>query len=396
MGGRRQETPRLGRAGGLCDRAEDRRARDQPHLRGRGSRSRRYPRRRDRGRGRHGEPAHDRDGAAADARQRPARAVGGARRGLSADLGLQRAERTPCGNEPEACPESAQRGCRVAAAEGFRDHRVAAARDLGLRDRPSRGARAHVTLGNAFLAAQHGFRTNPHAERLETIEAVAKACRDWETKRKELDYEIDGIVVKVDSLGQQAVLGSLHSRPRWARAYKWAPATAETKLHQIAIRVGRTGALNPWAILEPVQVGGVTVSRATLHNEEDINRKGIREGDQVIVQRAGDVIPRSSGRRPARAGHARVPDADALPALRHGDREARGRGHAPLPESGLPLPGARDADQLGRRRRGHRRGGGAVRATALGGGSPAVDARSLPAHRGATDGAGRLRRGLGT
>jgi len=141
----------------------------------------------------------------------------------------------------------------------------------------------------------HGFRTNPFAERLDTIEAVAKACHDWERRRTELDYEIDGIVIKVDSLAQQAVLGALHSRPRWARAFKWAPMTAQTKLLTIAIRVGRTGALNPWAILEPVQVGGVTVSRATLHNEEDINRKGIREGDTVIVQRAGDVIPQIVG-----------------------------------------------------------------------------------------------------
>ncbi len=142
---------------------------------------------------------------------------------------------------------------------------------------------------------EHGFRTNPFAERLETIEAVAKACHDWERKRSELDYEIDGIVIKVDSLAQQAALGALHSRPRWARAFKWAPMTAQTKLLQIAIRVGRTGALNPWAVLEPVEVGGVTVSRATLHNEEDINRKEIREGDVVIVQRAGDVIPQIVG-----------------------------------------------------------------------------------------------------
>jgi DNA ligase (NAD+) len=142
---------------------------------------------------------------------------------------------------------------------------------------------------------EHGFRINPHAERLDTIEAVAEACRDWERKRAELDYEIDGIVVKVDSYAQQSVLGALHSRPRWARAYKWAPMTAQTKLLQIAIRVGRTGALNPWAVLEPVEVGGVTVSRATLHNEEDINRKEIREGDTVIVQRAGDVIPQVVG-----------------------------------------------------------------------------------------------------
>jgi DNA ligase (NAD+) len=141
----------------------------------------------------------------------------------------------------------------------------------------------------------HGFRTNPFAERLDSAEEVARRCAEWERKRAELDYEIDGIVIKVDSLEQQAVLGALHQRPRWARAFKWAPMTAETKLLKIAIRVGRTGALNPWAMLEPVQVGGVTVSKATLHNEEDINRKDIREGDRVIVQRAGDVIPQVVG-----------------------------------------------------------------------------------------------------
>jgi DNA ligase (NAD+) len=142
---------------------------------------------------------------------------------------------------------------------------------------------------------EHGFPINPFAERLESIEAVAKACRAWERKRTTLDYEIDGIVIKVDDYDQQRRLGALHSRPRWARAYKWAPMTATTRLNKIMIRVGRTGALNPWAIMEPVEVGGVTISRATLHNEEDINRKDIREGDDVIVQRAGDVIPQIVG-----------------------------------------------------------------------------------------------------
>jgi DNA ligase (NAD+) len=142
---------------------------------------------------------------------------------------------------------------------------------------------------------EHGFRTNPFAERHDSTESVADACRAWEKRRIELDYEIDGLVIKVDSFAQQARLGSLHERPRWARAYKWAPMTATTKLEKILIRVGRTGALNPWALLEPVEVGGVTVSRATLHNEEDINRKDIREGDLVIVQRAGDVIPQIVG-----------------------------------------------------------------------------------------------------
>jgi DNA ligase (NAD+) len=142
---------------------------------------------------------------------------------------------------------------------------------------------------------EHGFRTNPFAERVDSIEEVAAACRDWERRRAQLDYEIDGIVIKVDSLPQQRELGALHERPRWARAFKWAPMTAVTRLDKILIRVGRTGALNPWAMLEPVEVGGVTVSRATLHNEEDINRKDIREGDDVIVQRAGDVIPQIVG-----------------------------------------------------------------------------------------------------
>jgi DNA ligase (NAD+) len=161
------------------------------------------------------------------------------------------------------------------------------------------GARNGLELASHWQTLQwlkeHGFPINPFAERLESIEDVAAACRAWEKRRAELDYEIDGIVIKVDDLAQQERLGSLHSRPRWARAFKWAPMTAVTRLNRIMIRVGRTGALNPWALLEPVEVGGVTVSRATLHNEEDINRKQIREGDDVIVQRAGDVIPQIVG-----------------------------------------------------------------------------------------------------
>jgi DNA ligase (NAD+) len=142
---------------------------------------------------------------------------------------------------------------------------------------------------------ERGFPTNPFAQRLESIADVAELVRDWELRRTRLDYEIDGIVIKVDSYDQQERLGALHERPRWARAFKWAPMTATTRLNEIRIRVGRTGNLNPWALLEPVEVGGVTISRATLHNEEDINRKDIREGDDVIVQRAGDVIPQVVG-----------------------------------------------------------------------------------------------------
>jgi DNA ligase (NAD+) len=142
---------------------------------------------------------------------------------------------------------------------------------------------------------EHGFPINPFAQRLESMDDVAKQCAAWERRRTDLDYEIDGIVIKVDDYEQQRRLGALHQRPRWARAFKWAPMTATTRLNKIMIRVGRTGALNPWALMEPVEVGGVTVSRATLHNEEDINRKDIREGDDVIIQRAGDVIPQIVG-----------------------------------------------------------------------------------------------------
>ncbi len=177
------------------------------------------------------------------------------------------------------------------------------------------GAHEGVDLHSHWETLQwlraHGFPINPFAERLDTIDAVVKACHLWERKRAQLDYEIDGIVIKVDDLGQQGSLGALHQRPRWARAFKWAPMTATTRLHKIAVRVGRTGALNPWAMLEPVEVGGVTISRATLHNEEDINRKDIREGDDVIVQRAGDVIPQIVG--PAGA-HRRGTKPFAMPA----------------------------------------------------------------------------------
>jgi DNA ligase (NAD+) len=142
---------------------------------------------------------------------------------------------------------------------------------------------------------ERGFRTNPDAERVETIQEVAEACAAWEARRASLDYEIDGIVIKVDSFAQQERLGSLHGRPRFARAFKWAPTAAVTRLVAIHVRVGRTGVLNPLAELEPVHVGGVTVSSATLHNEDDIRRKDIRVGDLVLVQRAGDVIPQVVG-----------------------------------------------------------------------------------------------------
>jgi DNA ligase (NAD+) len=189
---------------------------------------------------------------------------------------------------------------RNAAAGSLRqkDSTITAARPLSIWIYGT-GFREGLDVGTHWQTLQwlreRGFPTNPFARRLETIADVAELVREWELRRTQLDYEIDGIVIKVDSYDQQQRLGALHERPRWARAFKWAPMTATTRLNEIRIRVGRTGNLNPWAVLEPVEVGGVTISRATLHNEEDINRKDIREGDDVIVQRAGDVIPQVVG-----------------------------------------------------------------------------------------------------
>ena len=290
---------------------------------------------------------------------------------------------------------------RNAAAGSLRqlDSRITAARPLSIWVYGT-GYREGVAPDSHFETLEwlreRGFRTNPYAERLTSIEDVAAACAEWERRRAELDYEIDGIVIKVDSFDQQARLGALHERPRWARAYKWAPMTAQTKLLEIAIRVGRTGALNPWAILEPVTVGGVTISRATLHNEEDINRKQIREGDVVIVQRAGDVIPQVVGPAgPHARGTKEFRMPERCPLCDAEVVQAGGRGHAPLPEPRLPVARARDADQLGLRRDGHRGRRRAVRAAALVGGAAALDARPLPADARAARRARGLRGDLG-
>jgi len=142
---------------------------------------------------------------------------------------------------------------------------------------------------------QVGFAVNPHIARCANIDEVVAYCARWEEKRDELDYEIDGVVVKVDDLRTQQELGAAGRDPRWAIAYKFKPREARTKLLRISITVGRTGTLNPNAELEPVKIGGVTVRNATLHNAEYISSNDIRPGDTVLVTRAGDVIPRVVG-----------------------------------------------------------------------------------------------------
>jgi len=137
----------------------------------------------------------------------------------------------------------------------------------------------------------HGFRVNPDIVRLAATEDVLARCKAWEERRGALDFEIDGVVVKVDDFELQRRLGVVGRDPRWAIAWKFPPTTAITKLHAVQWNVGKFGTLHPFAELEPVHVGGVTVKLATLHNEEDLERKDVRPGDDVIVLRAGDVIP---------------------------------------------------------------------------------------------------------
>jgi DNA ligase (NAD+) len=138
---------------------------------------------------------------------------------------------------------------------------------------------------------QRGFKVNPDTGHHQGVEGAVKRCHWWEERREQLDYEIDGVVVKVDEKALWRELGVVGREPRWAIAWKFPPTTATTTMHRVVWNVGRTGHLVPFAILEPVHVGGVTVSTATLHNEEDLARKDVRNGDEVVVMRAGDVIP---------------------------------------------------------------------------------------------------------
>lgn len=145
---------------------------------------------------------------------------------------------------------------------------------------------------NLKLLKELGFRVNEHFKLCDSIEDVIEYCRKWEEKRETLPYEIDGVVVKVNSLKHQKLLGSIAKSPRWAIAFKFKAKQARTKLNKITWQVGRTGTLTPVAELEPIFLAGSTISRATLHNYDEIVRKDIREGDWVIIEKGGDVIPK--------------------------------------------------------------------------------------------------------
>ena len=197
--------------------------------------------------------------------------------------------------EAEALPTFANP--RNAAAGGLRvlDPKITAARRLDYytylylhRGQPVTDSQQHQLDALTSL----GFRVNQRFRICPTIEDVAAFCRDMELERETLPYEIDGVVVKVDSIVQQEKLGWTAKAPRWAIAFKYAARQAETILLGIELGVGRTGVLTPTAVLQPVPIGGVTVSRASLHNEDEIERLGVQIGDTVLVERSGDVIPK--------------------------------------------------------------------------------------------------------
>jgi DNA ligase (NAD+) len=184
---------------------------------------------------------------------------------------------------------------RNAAAGSLRqlDSRITASRPLNIFIYfISYSEKDYVTHEKAIdILNEAGFRVNPLTKKVNDIEGAIKYCQKIEEKRETLDYEIDGVVIKVNLFSKQKQLGETSKHPRWAISYKFAAKQVTTKLNDISIQVGRTGTLTPVAILEPVQIGGVTVSRATLHNFDELRRKDVRIGDRVLIERSGDVIP---------------------------------------------------------------------------------------------------------
>ncbi|MBI4188395.1 MAG: NAD-dependent DNA ligase LigA [Chloroflexi bacterium] len=183
-----------------------------------------------------------------------------------------------------------------------------------------------------------GFKINPNNALLSSIDQAEEYYRIWVERRESLPYEADGIVVKTNSLALQAQLGNIGHEPRWAIAYKFPATQATTQLREIRISVGRTGTLNPYAVLEPIAVGGVTIRQAALHNEDDIRRKDIREGDRVLVQRAGEVIPEVVEATPeSKENPARGKEFSLLEKLREISREKWGKDQPLCPQCGTEV-----------------------------------------------------------
>ncbi|MBI4729797.1 MAG: NAD-dependent DNA ligase LigA [Acidobacteria bacterium] len=235
---------------------------------------------------------------------------------------------------------------RNAAAGALRqkDPKVTASRPLtylvhGLGTAGPHGFRGHWEF--LEFAGEAGLRTSQHSACAATLDEVWEFCERWRERRHDLDHEIDGVVVKVDSLRAQEELGHTAKAPRWAIAFKYPPEEQVTRLRAIEIHVGRTGQATPYAVLEPVRVGGVTVTTATLHNEDEVGRKDVRAGDWVVVRRAGDVIPEVVG--PVRERRARGLKAWRMPKRcpSCGSEIAREEGEAASYCTGIDCPSRR-------------------------------------------------------
>ncbi len=230
----------------------------------------------------------------------------------------------------------------------------------------------------------HRFPVHPDVKKLTTEDEVVAQCRAWEQRRGALEFEIDGVVVKVNQFELQRRLGVVGRDPRWAIAWKFPPTTAVTMLDAIHWNPGKFGDLHPYAVLEPVHVSGVTVKLATLHNEEDLARKDIRPGEEVIVLRAGDVIPQVLSPAPHVAERPDRPPPPTPPArcpgLRHADGQARRGGVHQVPEPRLRRAPLAAADEL-RRRDGHRRSRREARGAVHGARLGPDGGRLLPADR---------------
>jgi len=263
------------------------------------------------------------------------------------------------GQKPFANPRNAAAGSLRQ-----KDAKVTAARPLRLWVH-SFGAADGVSFAShlAFLdwAAAAGLPVAPTTQRTESIEEVQAFLRHWETHRHSVDWEIDGAVIKVDRTELQRELGATSHAPRWAIAFKFPPEERTTRLRAIDVHTGRTGKVTPFAVLEPVFVGGVTVTYATLHNEDEVRRKDVREKDTVIVRRAGDVIPEIVGpvlsKRPSRARRWKMPaacNACGTPLVRaEGEADYRCPNKRGCPSQGLEWlfhfagRGAMDIEHLG-------------------------------------------------
>jgi DNA ligase (NAD+) len=199
-------------------------------------------------------------------------------------------ERTAAGEEPYANPRNLTAGTLK-----LLDPRQSAQRRLRLFAYAlgaTEGVAVKTHVESLDLLKRFGFPVNPHIEVCPDIDGVVDYCQTWAEKRRELPYETDGLVIKVDDFGQRRRLGSTSKFPRWCRAYKFAAEQAVTKLDRVEVQVGRTGKLTPVAHFDPpVRLAGTTVSRATLHNADEIARKDIRVGDMVVVEKAGEIIP---------------------------------------------------------------------------------------------------------